>query len=159
MFRFSENPLSYYLLWKVEIKLEHIITAQTRNFVVHGVVECIGFYKTRPFLIVWQSSIFGTPSIVVSMKKAYPVTNALKLSSHFIRNSFTSSSKRCAEPENLQYYARKKQTNVSLKALMETGNGKYLDEVKTGMSPSILDEASANEKILIQVFIYMTHCP
>ena len=94
------------------------------------------------------------------MKKAYPVANALnKLSLHFIRKSFTSSSKRCAEPENLQYYARKKQTNVSLKALMETGNGKYLDEVKTGMSPAILDEASANEKILIQVSVPMMRCP
>lgn len=53
--------------------------------------------------------------------------------------------------DNLQYYARKRQTNVSLKALMETGNGKYLDEGRIG-SKLILDDASANEKILIQVF-------
>ena len=77
----------------------------------------------------------------------------MKLSSYLTRKSFTSSSMRCAEPDNLQYYARKKQTNVSLKALMETGNGKYIDDVKTGMSTAIMDEASANEKILIQVLL------
>jgi hypothetical protein len=52
--------------------------------------------------------------------------------------------------DNLQYYARKRQTNVSLKALMETGNGKYLDVGRIG-SNSLLEDASANEKILIQV--------
>lgn len=53
--------------------------------------------------------------------------------------------------DNLQYYARKRQTNVSLKALMETGNGKYIDDAKTGRISSFLDDASSNEKILIQV--------
>ena len=82
---------------------------------------------------------------------------ALKLSARQNFRTFMSSSTAMAEMEssldNLQYYARKRQTNVSLKALMETGNGKYIEEAKAGRISSLLDDASSNEKILIQV-----HC-
>ena len=57
--------------------------------------------------------------------------------------------------DNLQYYARKKQTNVSLKALMETGNGRYIGEDNSGRIGSLQDDASSNEKILIQVIHVM----
>ena len=88
------------------------------------------------------------------MKRSSVVTNLFKRRSFLTCRSFTSSTVLSAEPDNLQYYARKKQTNVSLKALMETGNGKFIDDVKSGLSSSLLDDASANEKILIQVI----HC-
>jgi hypothetical protein len=87
------------------------------------------------------------------MMKSFPLKSALRLSASTNRKFFSSSMLRSeAEStlDNLQYYARKRQTHVSLKALMETGNGKYLDEARIG-SNSQLDDASANEKILIQV--------
>ena len=83
---------------------------------------------------------------VVSIRRTLFATKDLKW--------FTTSNILRAEAEssldNLQYYARKRQTNVSLRALMETGNGKYLNDSNTGMN-SLLSDASANEKILIQV--------
>ena len=85
------------------------------------------------------------------MRKSHAVTSVLKRSANVARKAFTTSPIRCAEPENLQYYARKKQTNVSLKALMETGNGKFIEDFKGGMQTTMLDDASSNEKILIQV--------
>jgi hypothetical protein len=90
---------------------------------------------------------------VKTMMRSLPLKSALRLSTATNRKFFSSSMLRSeAEStlDNLQYYARKRQTNVSLKALMETGNGKYLDEARIG-SNSLLDDASANEKILIQV--------
>ena len=93
------------------------------------------------------------PKAATIMKKANVVTSLLKRRSFLTCRSFTSSTILSAEPDNLQYYARKKQTNVSLKALMETGNGKFIEDVKTGVSSSLSDEASANEKILIQVIL------
>jgi hypothetical protein len=90
---------------------------------------------------------------VKTKMRSLPVKSALRLSTATNRKFFSSSMLRSeAEStlDNLQYYARKRQTNVSLKALMETGNGKYLDEARIG-SNSLLDDASANEKILIQV--------
>jgi hypothetical protein len=90
---------------------------------------------------------------VKTMMRSFPLKSALRLSTATNRKFFSSSMLRSeAEStlDNLQYYARKRQTNVSLKALMETGNGKYLDEARIG-SNSLLDDASANEKILIQV--------
>ena len=93
------------------------------------------------------------PKAATIMKKASVVTSLLKRRSFLTCRSFTSSTILSAEPDNLQYYARKKQTNVSLKALMETGNGKFIEDVKTGVSSSLSDEASANEKILIQVIL------
>lgn len=91
---------------------------------------------------------------LVAIRRSLLATNTLKVSCAQRCKWYTTSNVLRAEAEssldNLQYYARKRQTNVSLRALMETGNGKYLDGVKSGMNV-LLNDASANEKILIQV--------
>ena len=91
---------------------------------------------------------------LVAIRRSLYATSDLKVSCGQRLRWYTTSNVLRAEAEssldNLQYYARKRQTNVSLRALMETGNGKYLDESQAGMN-SQLHDASANEKILIQV--------
>ena len=91
---------------------------------------------------------------VVAIRRSLFATSNLRVSCGQRCKWFTTSNVLRAEAEssldNLQYYARKRQTNVSLRALMETGNGKYLTDSSTGMN-SLLHDASANEKILIQV--------
>ena len=91
---------------------------------------------------------------VVAIRRSLLAANNLKVSCAQRCKWYSTSNVLRAEAEssldNLQYYARKRQTNVSLRALMETGNGKYLDGVKSGMNV-LLNDASANEKILIQV--------
>lgn len=55
--------------------------------------------------------------------------------SAIIRNSFVNHSKFSTSIQfqhSLQYYGRKKETNVSLKALMETANGSYLQKPNGG---------------------------
>ena len=56
-----------------------------------------------------------------------------------------------AVEESLQYYGRKRQTNVSLRALLDTGNGTLVDKISSGT----LNDASVTEKVLIQVACFL----
>jgi hypothetical protein len=49
--------------------------------------------------------------------------------------------------ETIQLYGRKRQTNVSLRALLDTGSGTFIDKIPT----KGLVGASATEQVLVQV--------
>jgi len=60
-----------------------------------------------------------------------------------------------AVEEALQYYGRKRQTNVSLRALLDTGNGTLVDKLNSGNSAMTLGDATVTEKVLIQVACFL----
>ena len=72
--------------------------------------------------------------------RLYQLTSNVSISSD-IQNSMNNLN------ENILYYGRKRQTNVSLRALLDTGTGNYLDKLSSKSSESTV----TSEKILIQV--------
>ena len=50
--------------------------------------------------------------------------------------------------ESIQYYGRKRQTNVSLKALVDTGKGTLVEKMTSNIATPA--DATATEKVLIQ---------
>ena len=54
--------------------------------------------------------------------------------------------------DSIQYYGRKRQTNVSLRALLDTGNGSLVDKDGFAAAPA---GATATEKVLIQVACFL----
>ena len=50
--------------------------------------------------------------------------------------------------ESIQYYGRKRQTNVSLKALVDTGKGTLVEKMNGQIATPA--DATATEKVLIQ---------
>ena len=54
--------------------------------------------------------------------------------------------------DQIQYFGRKRQTNVSLRALLDTGNGSLVDKDGFAAAPA---GATATEKVLIQVACFL----
>ena len=91
----------------------------------------------RPLLFFRKCSLSATAS--------YRVLSATTPYRHHLSTSVSS------EQDSIEYYGRKRQTNVSLRALLDTGNGTLLNVPLTSRA----ETATATDKVLLQVACFL----